>query len=63
MTAQREHLNGHNLQMGVRALVFDADAWAAFEKSVQAQDKSAQQLSNAVAASLGTVMMDSKCVP
>jgi hypothetical protein len=47
------------LENGARALIFEAATWAAFEKSAQAQGKSAQQLiSTAVAASLGTMMMD-----
>ena len=42
-----------------RALVFDPDTWAAFEKVAQSQGKTARQLiSTAVAGSLGTVMMD-----
>jgi hypothetical protein len=47
------------LENGARALVFDADTWAAFEKSAQARGKSAHQLiTTAVAASFGTVLMD-----
>jgi len=48
------------LENGARALVFDADTWAQFEKAAQTQGKSAHQLiSTAVAGSLGTVTMDS----
>jgi hypothetical protein len=44
---------------GFRALVFDPETWAAFEKVAQSQGKTAQHLiSTAVAASVGTVMMD-----
>ncbi|MFZ3238577.1 MAG: hypothetical protein WA417_08035 [Stellaceae bacterium] len=47
------------LENGARALVFNADTWAAFEKCAQAQGKTAQQIiSTAVAGSLGTMMMD-----
>jgi hypothetical protein len=45
------------LETGERALLFNAHTWAAFEKTAQAQGKSAHQLiATAVAASLGTVM-------
>jgi hypothetical protein len=57
--AQKLTLEWTMLENGARALVFDAATWAAFEKSAQAQGKSTQQLiSTAVAASLGTLMMD-----
>jgi hypothetical protein len=47
------------LENGDRALIFDADTWGAFEKVAQSQGKTAHQLiATAVAASLGTVMMD-----
>jgi hypothetical protein len=57
--AQKLTLEWTVFENGVRALVFDATTWAAFEKSAQAQGKNAQQLiSTAVAASLGTLMID-----
>ena len=57
--AQKLTLEWTKLENGDRALIFDAATWAAFEKSAQAQGKSAQQLiSTAVAESLGTLMMD-----
>ena len=47
------------LENGACALIFNAATWAAVEKSTQAQGKTMQQLiSTAVAASLGTLMMD-----
>jgi hypothetical protein len=47
------------LENGAQALVFDPDTWAAFEKTAQAQGKTAHQLiATAVAASFGTVLMD-----
>jgi hypothetical protein len=58
-TWHRNLLSNRQRLRTARALVFEAVTWAAFEKSAQAQGKSAQQLiSTAVAASLGTLMMD-----
>jgi hypothetical protein len=57
--AQKLTLEWTQLSNGARALVFDAETWASFEKAAQAQGKTPQQLiSTAVAGSLGTVMMD-----
>jgi hypothetical protein len=57
--ARRLTLEWIQLEDGSRALVFDADTWAAFEKAAQAQGKTAHQLiSTAVGASVGTVMME-----
>ena len=59
MTDQKLTLEWTQLEDGARALVFDANTWAAFEKSAQAQGKTAHQLiASAVAASFGTVLMD-----
>ena len=56
---QKITLEWTELDGGARALVFNADTWAAFEKTAQAQGKSAHQLiTTAIAASLGTVVMD-----
>ena len=47
------------LEDGARALVFDADTWPAFEKTAQAQGKTADQIiTTAVAASLGPILAD-----
>jgi hypothetical protein len=57
--AQKLILEWTQLENGARALLFDADTWAAFEKSAQTQGKTAQQMiSTAVAASFGTIMTD-----
>ena len=59
MTDRKLTLEWTQLEDGARALVFDANTWAAFEKSAQAQGKTAHQLiASAVAASFGTVLMD-----
>jgi hypothetical protein len=59
MTQRKLTLEWAQLEDGARALVFDADTWAAFEKSAQTQGKTAQQMiSTAVAASFGTVLAD-----
>ena len=61
--AQKLTLEWTALENGARALVFDAATWAAFEKCAQLQGKTAQQLiSTAVAASLGTLMMDNYAI-
>jgi hypothetical protein len=59
MTQRKLTLEWTQLDHGARALIFDADTWAAFEKSAQTQGKTAQQMiSTAVAASFGTIMTD-----
>ena len=47
------------LENGNRALVFDADTWAAFEKAAAFKGQTASHMiSTAVAASFGTIMAD-----
>jgi hypothetical protein len=59
MTQRKLTLEWAQLEDGVRALVFDADTWAAFEKSAQTQGKTAHQMiCTAVAACFGTIMTD-----
>ena len=44
---------------GSRALVFDAQTWAAYERAANAQDKTAQQIiTTAVAGAFGTILIN-----
>jgi hypothetical protein len=61
--AQKLTLEWTTLENGARALVFEADTWAAFEKCARSQGKTASQfISTAVAGSRGTMMMDTYAV-
>jgi hypothetical protein len=59
MVPRKLTLEWTELRDGSRALIFDPDTWAVYEKAAAAQNKTAKQIiSTAVAGAFGTIMMD-----
>lgn len=63
LMAQKLTLEWAQLENSARALIFDAETWAVFDKVEQSQSKTAQQIiSTVIAGTLGTTVMDNYAI-